>query len=265
VSKTRAKQIELQITEALYYACVRRRSSLTTMKMILGLSLLWLPFANAINASPHPHTYFQPDGTTIAVVGHGNQNNNRESDVKGYTVLHDDQGYVVYAEETPEGGLVPSSKRVGQSNPKGMNKNLQGRGPRDCSRKVCGGLEAQKSARSKMPRGGIGKRPRRHLLEEDPGPEVHGRRTVSTKGTLKNLVVLLKFKNHQTQGRVVPSEADIEVLMNSDDPHEILAPTGSLKGVYLENSYGQLTIESTVMPWFVTPRGEGYYADGESG
>jgi hypothetical protein len=102
-------------------------------------------------------------------------------------------------------------------------------------------------------------------LENDPGPDVHGRRTVATTGTLKNLVVLLYFNDHHEVKRNVPSVEDIKVLMNSDEPDDDLCPTGSLKGVYRENSYGQLTIESTVTEWFVTEKSEKWYADGVSG
>lgn len=230
--------------------------------IILGVFSLWIQRVNSINASPHPHTYTQPDGTAITVVGHGDESSHWESDLQAFTILEDDKGYIVYAEETAEGKLIPSSERVGKPHPKTMKKDLQDHGPHDCSREVCGGLEAQIMAHEKMPLDDLGER-RRRLLENDPGPKVHGRRAVATTGTLKNLVVLLRFNDHHS--RNLPSVADIEVLMNSNDPHPILAPTGSLKGVFLENSYGQLSIESTVMPWLLMPRTEAYYADGVSG
>ena len=90
----------------------------------------------------------------------------------------------------------------------------------------------------------------------------HHRRTATT-GTLKNLVILLKFKDHEK--RTVPSKKDIAVLMNSEDVEENLAPTGSLKMIYRNNSYGQLTIESEVTDWITLNNTEKYYAGGESG
>jgi M6 family metalloprotease-like protein len=53
--------------------------------------------------------------------------------------------------------------------------------------------------------------------------------------------------------------------MNSEEAHPTLAPTGSLKMVYWENSYGQLTIESTVTDWVQVRNHESYYAAGTSG
>ena len=52
--------------------------------------------------------------------------------------------------------------------------------------------------------------------------------------------------------------------MNNDGP-DTLAPTGSVKDFYYNNSYGLLTIESTVVDWVIVPETEAYYADGDSG
>jgi M6 family metalloprotease-like protein len=81
-------------------------------------------------------------------------------------------------------------------------------------------------------------------------------------GTLKNLVIPIIFSDHHHRPR--PSREDLDLLMNHDGPHEI-APTGSVRDVYLNNSYGLLTIESTVVDWIQLPNSEAYYADGDSG
>ncbi|MGK3746776.1 MAG: hypothetical protein ACI8RD_011863, partial [Bacillariaceae sp.] len=96
--------------------------------------------------------------------------------------------------------------------------------------------------------------------------EEHHRRTASTApviGTLKNLVILMKFKDHKN--RSVPSKDDVSVLMNNEEVDPDLAPTGSLKMIYWENSYGQLTIESEVTDWIDVKEDESYYANGRSG
>ena len=53
--------------------------------------------------------------------------------------------------------------------------------------------------------------------------------------------------------------------MNAAAPDPTYAPTGSVKGVYLENSYGQLTLESTITNWTTVTNSEAYYANGNSG
>lgn len=63
----------------------------------------------------------------------------------------------------------------------------------------------------------------------------------------------------------MPSKEDIMVLMNSDVVDEELAPTGSLKMLYLAHSYGKLNIESEVTDWILLDKTEAYYADGYAG
>ena len=87
--------------------------------------------------------------------------------------------------------------------------------------------------------------------------------TSKSFGTLKNLVILLQFKDHKK--RKLPSREDIDILMNSEEIDEKLAPTGSLKMLYRQNSYGLLTIESVVTNWIVLDEKEEYYANGQSG
>ena len=97
-------------------------------------------------------------------------------------------------------------------------------------------------------------------------PEEHHRRVAATSksiGTLKNLVILMQFEDHQN--RILPSKEDIMVLMNSDVEDEEFAPTGSLKMLYRDQSYGKLTIESEVTDWILLNNTEKYYADGQTG
>jgi hypothetical protein len=187
-----------------------------------------------------------------------------------YTVMTSDDGFFVYAEEADDGGLRPTTERVGRSGPhsKAIKKDARNHAAQNCFKQICGGiphsmsldveLDCEDENCGKSGRGG------RHLLENDPGPDFHNRRAIETTGTLKNLVVLLNFKDHERDDRTLPSVADIEILMNNDvaDP---LCPTGSVKSVYEEISYGQLTIDSTVTPWFSTSQDEAWYADSRSG
>ena len=55
--------------------------------------------------------------------------------------------------------------------------------------------------------------------------------------------------------------------MNSNSPDPNICPTGSVKKVFLDNSNGALTLESTVYPWVTldSKYTEEYCADGNSG
>lgn len=92
------------------------------------------------------------------------------------------------------------------------------------------------------------------------------RRNLSA-GTVQNLVVLFKFKDHNS--RKLPSRDDIETLMNGDDdtctPNNPLCPTGSVRGYFLKNSFDKFDQRSTVLEWVTISQTEAECANKESG
>jgi M6 family metalloprotease-like protein len=88
-------------------------------------------------------------------------------------------------------------------------------------------------------------------------------KTPST-GIVKNLVVLCLFSDHTVENDA-RSVSDYNILFNQIGGDPTLAPTGSVKDYYLENSYGAMTLESTVTAWVTLPHPEAYYADGSDG
>ncbi|MGK3759691.1 MAG: hypothetical protein ACI8RD_012008 [Bacillariaceae sp.] len=97
--------------------------------------------------------------------------------------------------------------------------------------------------------------PHRQLSSEVLSPQFHRRQSsLPTTGVIKNLVVLLQFNDHAKARRDLPKHAEIKGLMET------------LTNVYLENSLGKLTIESTIVPeWITTTHGEAWYAEERSG
>ena len=81
---------------------------------------------------------------------------------------------------------------------------------------------------------------------------------------MKNLVVLCMFSDH-TQGVDTRSQSDFDVLFNKVGGDPVLAPTGSVRDAYTENSYGIVTLESTVLAWVTLPQPMAYYAGANSG
>lgn len=55
-----------------------------------------------------------------------------------------------------------------------------------------------------------------------------------TQGTVKNLVIPIRFVGHES--RTLPSKSDLNVLMNAMSPDANLAPTGGVKKVFHDNS-----------------------------
>ena len=82
--------------------------------------------------------------------------------------------------------------------------------------------------------------------------------TLRATGNVQNLVLMLRFSDHGPggQNRTLPSQSDVDLIMNAVGGDPTLAPTGSVRDHYLENSYGQLTIDSTAHGWLDMPNTE---------
>jgi hypothetical protein len=197
-------------------------------------------------------------------------------------------GSYVYVEDANEESIQSSSRHnaiihelrlVGKFQPKQF-RNDAGLarhpsqltlGRRDnCFKRICGEIPepvtantttidqnvfTRKSGNIRQLRGSNTFRHAQHLLVNDPGHFSHRRRSaLPTTGTIRNLVILLQFGDHRRERRALPSISDIESHMES------------VKELFLENSYGKLTIESTVVPsWVTTQSSEAWYADNRSG
>eukprot|EP00535_Pseudo-nitzschia_heimii_P006701 CAMPEP_0197180818 /NCGR_PEP_ID=MMETSP1423-20130617/5293_1 /TAXON_ID=476441 /ORGANISM="Pseudo-nitzschia heimii, Strain UNC1101" /LENGTH=686 /DNA_ID=CAMNT_0042630947 /DNA_START=138 /DNA_END=2198 /DNA_ORIENTATION=- len=254
-------------------------------------------------ASPRFFTEHQPDGSPVTLRLRGDEQSHWMTDEEDYIVFQVDDGTYVYATEEEEvldtrknsgqktrKKFIPSKDDiVGRVDPIAVHEGFRAEkeGTRtakkygnansvrkfaryhpqvpnnrefdvDCIGRYCGDISEPS---------GDGKT-RRHLRKGIPtadtespvqkdGPEFHNRRSaLPTTGTIKNLVVLLQFKDHEQQRRILPSYDDVESLMDT------------LADVYRENSFGKLTIESTVIPeWYTTSHEEAWYAaaDGASG
>lgn len=246
--------------------------------MLCLLLFLWCRFTNSMMANPRPRTEIQPDGSTATLVAHGDEIVHFETDLEQNLVVRDKDGTYVYANELSNGDAVPSKVQVGKhstskKSKKGgglrkksmKSKNKKGKHVSiDCKKKKCGHTtnsfasnSIQEMIETSVPECG-----------EKKCGQGERRAIATTTGTLKNLVVLLHFKDHaedKKRRKNIPSVKDIDVLMNSDKPDPELCPTGSLKNIYRELSYGNLNIESTVTEWYQTKESEAYYADSRSG
>jgi len=184
-------------------------------------------------ANSNLFTETQPDGAIVELHIRGDEHFNWLEDRQGYSVVKH-QGWYRYA-ELKNDRFVPSSHIVGKSSPKalGLQKHLLP-------------SAAARSASVKT------------STSDSTAPQ-----QVAPVGNIKNLVVPIRFSNHTS--RPLPSETDIDILMNAVGGDPIVAPTGSVRDVYLENSYGQMTLNSDVQPWVTVSNTEAYYANGQSG
>lgn len=192
-----------------------------------------------MSASPTGFFEEQPDGSQVHLHIEGDEFFHWLEDVKGYTVVKDREWFV-YGRRDESGRLLPTGLRVGKDNPA-----KEGLLPRQLP-----------DAAFRNPSFGIPQQANGSASESGPA-------TAVVQGTLPNLVVLLRFSDHAS--RTVPSTGDIDVLMNAPGGDPTLAPSGSVRDIFLENSYGQLTLNSTVAYWVTLPNTEAYYANGNSG
>ena len=207
---------------------------------VLCTLILCLTIVNslAVTASPNAFIDTQPDGTEVELRIRGDEYFHWLEDPDKFTVIKD-KGWYFYAEKGPAGNLLPSALRAGVDNPKafGMKERV-------------------------MPSAAV-RNKTRALMAGGSGGEADAPEASLTSGTLKNLVGLLRFSDHVS--RTVPSNSDVDILMNTLGGDPFLAPTGSVKDYYNEVSYGQLNLDSTVTMWIDLPNTESYYANGESG
>lgn len=211
-----------------------------------GMLFTWMvasfaPTAHAISANPGQFQQRQPDGTLIQLRVRGDEHFNWAEDLDGYTVVHN-KGWYEYARVNPQGKLVPTGLKVGLNSPRanGLRRNeLPSNAQRGKSAKKVSGAVMSDAVAATEAAAAVG------------------------GGTLRNLVVLVRFSDHA--GRSLPPVADIDVLFNAPGGHPQLAPTGSVRDVYAQNSYGQLELDSTVSAWITVSKSEAYYANGVSG
>jgi len=214
----------------------RARKALFVSTASFAVLMGSVPSAFAVSANPNPFSEVQPDGTQITLRVRGDEHFNWAEDRDGFTVLQS-KGWYEYARLNPQGRLVPSGLKVGLNNPRayGLTPGILP-------------SKAQRAASAKGVSGGA------------DAPDAQG---ISPSGAIKNLVVLIRFSNHT--GRTLPSNSDVNVLFNAPGGDAKLAPTGSVRDVYLQNSYGKMQLNSDISPWITVSGTEQYYANGSSG
>jgi M6 family metalloprotease-like protein len=196
----------------------------------------WDGVLRGMSASPFPFEETQPDGSRVTLFIRGGVTFHWLEDTNGFTVIRH-QGSFVYAQLDGNGALSPTSQRVGKDDPR-----RSGIKPRTLP-------SAQVIAQMS------------EISMSTPSPEPSPLRAAS--GNVKNVVILMRFANHV--GRTLPTVANFNTIFNSVGGDPTLAPSGSVRDVYFENSYGVMTLNSTVFAWVTLPHTEAYYADGASG
>jgi len=195
--------------------------------------------------TPEPVQVTQPGGATLHLRLRGTGFHSWYEDLDGHPVVETSGGFY-YARTDAEGRLQATNLLVGRAKPGAMAipVGVRPQPPASAGAPILPGA----TGKSPQSRGGV-------------------KPFLGATGTVDNLVVLLRFSNHGPggQNRTLPSTADVGTIMNAVGGDPVLAPTGSVRDHYLEDSYGLLTIDSTVAAWVTVPGSETYYANGNSG
>ena len=197
------------------------------LRQLLPASLLALTAVGAqgVPAVPGLITTRQPDGTSISINLYGDETFSWARSADGYTLLRDAQGYWTVARPEPSGKLVASDMRLtgtsaaAQAARIGVNPML----PMT--------IETANALRRAPQRAAVSN------LQVDA--------TFPTTGKRKLLMLLVNFADTRT----TYSRTDFDNFMNQKGYKGI----GSFRDFYLENSYGQFDIETTVTEWITLP------------
>ncbi len=207
------------------------------MKKLFLLTMLVIALASltAIPATPNPISYRQPDGSTLEMNLRGDEFVNWGETLDGYTILSNQDGYKVYAELDENGNIYPGNVRA---------NNIADRTPEELD--FLAQQETYLSYSNSQIERLIGR-------FQDNNPSRMG--GFPTTGTNNMLVILANFPDTSPTYTV----NNFDNLMNQAN----YSGSGSFKDFYYENSYGQLTINSTVVGWVTLPHNKSYYGPQE--
>lgn len=215
--------------------------SLFATSLLLGIS----NWASAIDANPMPIKDKQPNGDWVALKIKGDEHFNWQEDAYGYTVIKQ-AGWYKYAKVDPQGQLQATEYVVGRVNPRQLTL-APGLLPSVDERATASTMYGHQKVLNDA----------YHL----------DYKATDLKGVRPHLVVLIRFADHHH--KVLPSAANVDELFNGHNGKSgqkgkgvsrKIAPSGSIKQLFKQNSYGQLEINSTVAQWIDLPHPQAYYA-----
>lgn len=202
---------------------MQRKILLVFASFLFYTHLLW-----AVPAVPWAIEKIQPDGTKISVFLKGDENIHWMESMDGYTLMYDAKKFIVYAQTDSIGNLVPSVIKFqnGIEPPSNITK----------------GLRHSKNQINKS------------LLIEDTY-SLQEKIQKASVGNVKILCVLASFSDRD----FTKTKAEFEAVMNQIG-YSANGAKGSVKDFYLENSYGALNLQATIVGPVKLSNTASYYA-----
>lgn len=186
------------------------------------MNIFWNMPVSSMPAFPGDISYVQPDGTIVKYKLKGDEHHHWMESIDGHILKKADNGFLVYAQEADEQIVASSVPYTGNDAQAARKVNLLNR-----------------QALMRIER-----------AEVAPTLQLEG--TFPLTGQRKLLMLLVNFADTQ----VTFSRDDFDAMMNSANYRS----TGSFRDFYLENSYGQLDVETTVVGWIQLSKNKNMYS-----
>lgn len=190
--------------------------------------------ALAVIASPYPFEFRQSDGKMVTLRMMGDEYVRWAETMDHYTLLHNNNGYWEYAVQDRNGDIIPSGLLAHNNDERGLEEiSLLSRTEKSLrySRQQAGYLKSLGS-------------------QKQPGAAAGW----NMNGTNKMVVILIGF----TDRAFMKTQTDFTNLMNQVG-YNVGTAKGSVRDAFLEYSYGQFTLNSTVVGPYMAAHNEAYY------
>lgn len=183
-------------------------------------------------ASPYPITITQADGTTLTLIGKGNQLNAWTETIDGYTVVNKN-GVYQYARKI-NGKLEASGVAARNA---GERKSAETEFLQKLPKFIKPEVTSTKDSRG--------------ITKSSPGASGPEKVGYPNTGSVKALMLLIKYQDMNN----TYSKTNFNNLMNQAN----FNGTGSFKDFYSTSSFGQLTVTTDVFGWYTAANDYGYY------
>jgi M6 family metalloprotease-like protein len=189
-----------------------------------------------VPAWPYQIEELQPDGTKFTYYLKGDGAVHWRETVDGYPIIRNAKGFFEYVKLGPDNKIIPSGVRSS------ANLNLRNSNERSYLKGLKRGIPYSAAMIEEM--------------KDSYAPasaESEQSKAFGSEDTMHLLLLLVEFPDaahsHDT--------LEFDSLMNHDNYHG----TGSFRDYYYENSYGQLTVVTTVSSWYEAPHNHNWYGD----
>ena len=219
--------------------------------LLAALSLAVLKGAFAVIAYPGIINFTQPDNkTTLQIYLFGDERFHWGETLDGYSLMHDSEGYFVYATKNENGEMVPTQYRATEI--------------ADRPAEVVAFLErTPKHLRYTTEQCNM-MRTMWNMINDNPNIQTglkRGEKALDvTHGNTRLLVILVNFSDRH----FMKARTDVDKLYNQVN-YSNVTMRGSVHDFYYENSYGQMNLTFEVVGPYSLPQTISYYGNNTNG